>query len=80
MQAIVYIHSLYFPMLTAFQIDLVLSFEELLDSLDIRHRFVKNESDTSFPNVPVTLLPQWCKKRGASLVNMSWSILLTQED
>ena len=48
-----------------FQIDLVLSFEELLESLHLRHRFVIKQSKTFYPNVPATLLPQWCK-RGAT--------------
>ena len=57
---IVYTSHCYPP----FQIDLILSFEELLESLGIRHRFVKKESTKSYPNAPMTLLPQWCKKKG----------------
>ena len=49
--------------LLLFQIDLVLSFEELLESLGIRHRFTIRQSNGNYPNVPVTLLPQWCKGR-----------------
>jgi len=44
-----------------FQIDLILNFEELLESLGIRHRFVIKESEENYPNVPATLLPEWCK-------------------
>ena len=39
-----------------------MNFEELLESLDIRHRFVTKESKDNYPNVPATLLPEWCKK------------------
>ena len=44
-----------------FQIDLILNFEELLESLGIRHRFVTKESMDNYPNVPAMLLPEWCK-------------------
>ena len=44
-----------------FQIDLVLSFEELLESLGCRHRFAI-KSKECYPNVPATLLPQCCKR------------------
>jgi len=37
-----------------------LSFEELLESLGIRHWFAIKPK-THYPNMPVTLLPQWCK-------------------
>ena len=43
-----------------FQIDLVLSYEELLESLGVRCRFVR-KLKTHYPNVPATLLPLWCK-------------------
>jgi len=39
-----------------------LNFEELLESLGIRHRFVTKESMNIYPNVPATWLPEWCKK------------------
>jgi len=53
----------YFSLLTFFfQIDLILNFEELLESLGIRHRFVTKDSKDNYPNVPATLLPEWCKK------------------
>jgi len=54
-------YSVYFS-LFFFQIDLILNFEELLESLGIRHRFVIKESTDNYPNVPATLLPEWCKK------------------
>ena len=38
-----------------------MSLEELLESLGIRHRFAIKPK-ACFPNVPVTLLPQWCKR------------------
>ena len=48
-----------------FQIDLVLSFEEILESLGIRHRFTIEKSNGNYPNCPVTLLPRWFN-RGTS--------------
>ena len=33
----------------------------MLESLGIRHRFVIKESKGNYPNVPATLLPEWCK-------------------
>ena len=49
-----------------FQIDLVLSFEELLESLHLRHRFVIKQSKTFYPNDPATLLPDLCVKFGTA--------------
>ena len=56
-----------------FQIDLVLTCEELLKSraikklcgcLHIHHSFVIQKSRRIYPNTPETLLPQWCKRDG----------------
>ena len=43
-----------------------MSFEELFETLRIRRRLshlnlFKPETQKHYPNVPVTLLPQWCK-------------------
>jgi len=47
----------------ALQIDLVLSLEELLESLHLRQRFVSPYHRSAFyPNTPETLLPDWCKR------------------
>ena len=43
-----------------FQIDLILSFEELLESMGIRQQLVC-KLKTRYPNVPATLLPVWCR-------------------
>ena len=47
-----------------FQIELVLSIEELLESLHLRRRFVipYHRSKFYYPNTPETLLPDWCKR------------------
>jgi len=39
-----------------------LNFEELLESLGIRYRFVIEKSEENFPNAPATLLPKWFKR------------------
>ena len=53
-----------------FQIDLVLTCEELLeswpikklfDTLHIHHWYATKKSATLYPNAPETLLPKWCK-------------------
>ena len=53
-----------------FQIDLVLTCEELLESWPVKklfgclhiHRwYAIQESGELYPNTPETLLPQWCK-------------------
>ena len=53
-----------------FQIDLVLTCEELLESqpikklfdkLHIYHWYAVQESKNIYPNAPETLLPKWCK-------------------
>jgi len=65
---------LYFSLFTAFQIDLILNFEELLESLGIRYRFVIKESKENFPNVPATLLPKWCKRGiGVNSLDKVWT-------
>ena len=30
--------------------------------MGIRHRFVIKQSKKNYPNMPATLLPEWCKK------------------
>ena len=43
------------------QIDLVLTIEELLEFMHLRHRFVIKESEALYPNAVATLLPNWFK-------------------
>ena len=43
------------------QIDLVLSIEELLEFMHLRHRFVIKKSEDLYPNAVETLLPNWLK-------------------
>ena len=45
------------------QIDLVLTIEELLEFMHLRHRFVIKESEERYPNAVETLLPNWLKGR-----------------
>ena len=60
-------------LLFLFQIDLVLTCEELLESrpvkklfsfLHIHHWYAIQKSRKLYPNIPETLLPQWCKRGG----------------
>ena len=62
-----------------------MNFEELLESLGIRHRFVTKESMDNYPNVPAMLLPEGCKvsfpKDGKVLTRISqWKSFLTWTD
>ena len=43
------------------QIDLVLTIEELLEFMHLRHRFVIKTSEELYPNVVETLLPNFLK-------------------
>ena len=43
------------------QIDLVLTIEEMLEFMHLRHRFVIKESEELYPNAVETLLPNWLK-------------------
>ena len=47
--------------LTFIQIDLVLSIEEMLEFMHLRHRFVIKESEALYPNAVESLLPKWFK-------------------
>ena len=49
-----------------------MNFEELLESLGIRHRFVIKESTDNYPNVPATLLPEWCNIGACNLSLAYW--------
>ena len=71
--------TLHRPIQPLFQIDLVLTCEELLESwpvrklfgcLHIHHWYAIQESRELYSNAPETLLPQWCKGDGDyTLVN-----------
>ena len=43
------------------QIDLVLTVEEMLEFMHLRHRFVIKQSEVLYPNAVETLLPNWLK-------------------
>ena len=43
------------------QIDLVLTIEELLEFMHLRHRFVIKRSEDLYPNAVETLLPNWLR-------------------
>ena len=55
------------------QIDLVLTIEELLEFMHLRHRFVIKSSEELCPNAVETLLPNWLKgsKRNYVLATMT---------
>ena len=48
------------------QIDLVLTIEEMLEFMHLRHRFVIKGSEKCYPNAVETLLPNWFKGRKAN--------------
>ena len=52
------------------QIDLVLTIEEMLEFMHLRHRFVIKESEELYPNAVETLLPNWLK---GSKDNKDWA-------
>ena len=58
--------------LTFMQIDLVLTIEEMLEFMHLRHRFVIKESEELYPNAVETLLPNWLK---GSKDNVEWALM-----
>ena len=58
------------------QIDLILTIEELLEYMHLRHRFVIKTSEELYPNAVETLLPSWLK---GSKDNYSWSEMAEDE-
>ena len=57
------------------QIDLVLTIEEMLEFMHLRHRFVIKESEELYPNAVETLLPNWLKGS-----NTNYDLALMAED